>query len=361
MGLLSVFTNTTAKAKNTTQNRVVGIDVGSSSIKVVELQDRNDVVTLTTYGELQLGPYLEKAIGQSVVLPANVERQALVDVLRESAVHATQAVLAMPLSSSFVTVMSLLAEPEDDIEPRVRVEARKYIPVPMADVALDWAEIEATTASSEAKQRDVLIAAIQNDALRRFQTLMQTVELPKPPTEIECFSSLRSVYNEDIDNYALIDIGAQSTKLYIARKGLLQRMHRVPQGGMAATERIMADTKKSFEEVETNKRNINNASADFAVYQKHHHAYLGRMMREFIQVISEYENRVGAQLEQVYLVGGGSAFPGLDAYIGHELSRPTMYARPFEKVAYPAFMEDILNQLGPVFTPALGAALRAFE
>ena len=220
-----------ATAKSKSGQRVVGIDVGSSSIKVVELQNRNEVVTLTTYGELQLGPYLDEGpIGSAVTLTPSLERQALIDILRESAVKARSAVFAMPLSASFVTVMNMNALPDEDISARVRVEARKYIPVPIADVTLDWAEVE-TSMAGAVESRDILLAAIQNDALSRFKTLLQSVEFPAAPTEIECFSAIRGLYDPNQDDIAIIDIGAQSTKLYLVHKGLLQRVYRVRAGG----------------------------------------------------------------------------------------------------------------------------------
>jgi Tfp pilus assembly protein, ATPase PilM len=149
-------------------DRVIGVDIGSSSIKVVELQDRSGVLTLTTYGEIQLGPYDGKAVGETVALDPKKEQEALVDILRESAVKARRAVFAMPLSSSFVTIMSLEAKKDEDLSPRVRVEARKYIPAQINEMTLDWAEIDAgKREGKERPTRDVLVAAIQNEALRR--------------------------------------------------------------------------------------------------------------------------------------------------------------------------------------------------
>lgn len=228
MALSDIFASfkNTAQQHVATKDKVVGIDIGSSSIKIVELQNRDNVLTLTTYGELELGPYAEEnPVGQAVVLPANIERQALVDILRESVARAKQAVFAMPLSSSFVTIMSMQAEATEDISNRVRIEARKYIPIPIAEVTLDWAEVDSSTLENTTT-RDVLLAAIQNDALARFNGLMDTVEFRNTPIEIECFSVIRSVYSQEESDSAIIDVGATSTKLYIIRNGLLQRMYR---------------------------------------------------------------------------------------------------------------------------------------
>lgn len=363
MALADIFASFASKPTRATTNRVVGIDIGSSSMKVVELQNRDNVLTLTTYGELELGPYdAEKPVGQSVALPAQIERQALVDILRESAVKARQSVFAMPLASSFVTVMSLQATADEDISSRVRVEARKYIPIPIAEVTLDWAEVETgMIKDAENTSRDVLLAAIQNEALKRFTTLMQTVEFSSSPIEIECFSAIRALYTDDQPDMAIMDVGAISTKLYIIRNGLLQRMYRVRAGGALFTEKLAADLKCSFEEAEALKRVITYDHPQFAVAQKSHQVLYGRVLKEFHQVIADYEQRVGAAVPTIQLIGGGSLFPGFDAFVSTQLNRQAVLAQPFNKVAYPAFMEDTMSTIGSSFAVALGAALRYFE
>lgn len=353
--IFSALTN-----KGGDSDRVVGIDLGSSSIKVVEVQNRNDVLTLTTYGELQLGPYANQAIGESLTLEPRQEQQALVDILRESAVKANNAVFAMPLSSSFVTSFHLEADVKEDLAPRVRIEARKYIPVPINEVTLDWAEIGSET-DKKNKQRDVLIAAIQNEALNRFKILMQFVNLKQPPTEIECFSAIRGAYTAEEKNIAVIDIGSVSTKLYIAKDGLLQRMHRVRAGGTIATKRIASTLEKTFEESELLKRTITKEDNLFRDVQRAHHSCYERPLLEFRQVMMEYEEVAGVKFDAVYLAGSGALFPTTKQYLADTLQYEVRFLNPFTKVAYPAFMEDMILELGPTFHVALGAAIRSFE
>lgn len=359
MALFDLFSQVSPQAS--AAKRVVGIDVGASSIKVVELENRNEVVTLTTYGELQLGPYIEgNVVGQAVTLTASLERQALVDVLRESAVKARSAVFAMPLASSFVTTMSLVAGADEDVSPRVRVEARKYIPLPITEVTLDWAEVYTNT-KGNANKRDILLAAIQNDALKRFNSLLETVEFKNSPTEIECFSVIRSLYLESEPDIAILDVGAISTKMYIVRGGLLQRMYRVRAGGALYTEKIVSELGISFEEAETLKRSITPADEHWAQLQKIHTATFVRVLKEFRQVLEEYETASGVTVSEVYAVGGASQFPNFTALMSDQFGRAVILGQPFNKVAYPAFMEDTMNQIGSSFTVALGAALRSFE
>lgn len=358
MSFSKLFSSLTAKTKDS--NRVVGIDLGSSSMKLVEIENRADVLTLTTYGELQLGPYADKEIGQSVTLDAKKEQQALVDIMRESAVKAKNAVFAMPLSSSFVTNIQLEASPNEDLTSRVRIEARKYIPVPINDVTLDWAEV--TTSDSKKKSiHDVLIAAIQNDALARFKVLVQFANLNEPPTEIECFSAIRSAFRSEEKNIAIIDIGAVSTKMYIAKDGLLQRMHRVRAGGAIVTKKIAEALQLSFEAAEVKKRSITTEEASYRDMRKVQQAVYERPFLEFRQVIKEYEDKNGEPVEAVFIAGNAALFPGMKQFIADSLQREVQYINPFTKVAYPAFMEDMMGELGPTFHVALGAALRVFE
>lgn len=350
--------------KHDASNGVVGIDIGSSSIKVVELQDRKGVITLTTYGEIQLGPYAGKDIGESVVLDSKQEQEALVDVIRESAVHARSAVFAMPLSSSFVTNVSIEAEADTDLASIVRIEARKVIPASLSEVTLDWAEVEVT--KTEAKEdkinrRSVLIAAIQNSALERFKVLMQFAGLTQPPTEIECFSTIRALYSSDESDIAVIDIGAVSSKLYIARKGLLMRMYRIRAGGAIATKRIAEMLEVDFEVAEELKFAADKNASTFSEMKRAHNSSYDRPFREFNQVLREYEKKTGVTFDSVYLAGGGALFPGTDAHLKEVLNREVIMANPFSKVAYPAFMEDTIRTIGPSFTVALGAAVRVFE
>lgn len=344
---------------------VVGIDIGSSSIKVVELVDKKGVLTLGTYGEIQLGPYVAKSVGEAVTLTSKQEQEALVDVIRESAVTAREAVFAMPLSSSFVTNVTIDAAADADLSALVRIEARKVIPASLSEITLDWAEVDPVEKTKDTKKQvvphKILIAAIQNVALERFKVLMQFAGIKQPPTEIECFSSVRALYDSGEEPLAIIDLGASSAKLYIAHKGLLMRMHRIRAGGAIATEKIAKDLDITFEAAELKKQTLSRKDADFATVQKIHHSTYERSFREFKQVLTEYETKNAMTFDAVHLSGGASLFPGIDAMLKESLHKEIYKANPFRKVSYPAFMQDIMKEIGPSFSVALGAALRTFD
>ena len=160
---------------------------------------------------------------------------------------------------------------------------------------------------------------------------------------------------------AVIDIGADSSKLYIVRKGLLMRMYRIRAGGAIATKNIAKSLNIDYKEAEEMKFAADRDASTFTSLKRAHDSSYDRAFREFNQVIQEYEKKTGITLTTVYVSGGGALFPGVDSMLQDVLKRDVLLINPFAKVAYPAFMEDVLRDIGPSFTVALGAALRVFE
>ena len=116
----------------------LGIDIGTSSIKVVQLKRDRGSVILETYGAIALGPYAGVEIGRATALDAGKLAEALKDVIREANVTVTDAAVAIPYSSSLVSIIKLPKATEKELATVVPIEARKYIPVPINEVLLDY-------------------------------------------------------------------------------------------------------------------------------------------------------------------------------------------------------------------------------
>ena len=187
---------------------------------------------------------------------------------------------------------------------------------------------------------------------------MQFAGFPQPPTEIECFSMVRGLFNSDESDIAIIDIGATSSKLYIAHKGLLMRMYRARAGGAIATKRISETLEVDFKTAEELKFVADKTVETFSDMKRAHNSSYNRVFREFNR---EYEEKNKVTVGTVYLAGGGALFPGTDRHLKETLNRDVVMVNPFSKVAYPAFMEDVVRDIAPSFAVALGAAMRVFE
>ena len=338
----------------------VGIDIGSASVKVVELEMTDKALQLRTYGELQLGPYDGKSLGETVSLENKKRIEAVVDVMREAEVQTSHGALAMPLSSSFMTVIPIVLGADEDIGNRIPVEARKYVPLPLTDVTLDWTELPPTGKENE-RIKEVMLAAIENKALAEYQQLLSGVRMTGEPAEIEAFSLVRALWKRSDTTLAIIDIGARTSKLYIVRGGQLERLHRVASGGALITRRLAELMQISFEDAENLKRaSQKDSEHQREVYQAMVSAVEGPLL-EFKRIINQYEARIGSPMGRVAFSGGVAASAQFLSYGRDVIGLPAEIGNPFDKVAYPAFMEDTLSSIAPTFAVSFGAALRLFQ
>lgn len=337
---------------------VVGIDIGSAAIKVVELERGPDGPVLKTYGEIQLGPYADQALGEPITADGEILKKSIVDVIREAGVTAKQGVLSLPLTAGFVTVITLNKGENETVESRIPVEARKYIPVPLGEVTLDWVEL--ASAEADDTHATVLLVALQNESLRTYTTLLSDIALANQPMELETFSTYRGVATTD-ESIAVLDIGAQVAKLYVFESGTLVKIHRVAAGGAHITTKYAAMQNLSFAEAEVSKRSVEAGTDQYRDVQKATAAVLDGPLHEFRRILQQYEKVAATPISQLYLSGGVAATPTIAPLIADQLQRPASIAQPFDKVAYPAFMEDTVRAIGPTFTNSVGAALRLLE
>jgi hypothetical protein len=115
------------------EKSVLGVDIGSSSLKVVQLRKDHGKAVLETYGELALGPYGGSEVGQATNLSAEQVTETLKDLLREAKVTTTSCGVSIPFARSLLTLVTLPYR-KDPTEQKtvIELEARKYIPVPIA-------------------------------------------------------------------------------------------------------------------------------------------------------------------------------------------------------------------------------------
>ena len=237
----------------------LGIDIGSSSIKVVQLKKSGNKAVLETYGELSLGPYGGAAIGQSVNLDTEKIVQAVSDLLAEKEVAITTKVcgLAIPFKASLLSIVKMPAIPPKELASMVAIEARKYIPVPISEVTIDWSIIPKRDAEEEASQTngdskiktvDVLLVAIHNNIINQYKEIVSRTGLDTKFFEIEIFGSIRAVLEGVSGPVMIFDMGASTTKLYIIDRGLVQSSHTINRGAQDITANISRVLSVSTEE-----------------------------------------------------------------------------------------------------------------
>lgn len=354
---------------------VVGIDIGTSSIKVVELEVVDERFVLKNYGEISLGALAGVETGKSVALSPEKLAGALKEILREAGIETKHASFAMPFNASLLTVAELPDVGRKDLENMIPLEARRYIPVPMDEVTIDWwvlpkrkNEIKAGTGEQgkgSLGKVEVIIAAIHNKVINNYESIKKQVGLSDEAShfEIEIFSTLRAVVGGDLVTTLVVDIGAAGTKLTLVDDGIVRGSHVVPMGGQDVTLALARALALPFSEAENIKCGAGIAGEAQAVQVRTaSETYFSRTLNETKHFIENYEHKYDTKIKKIILVGGGATLQGVDKKFEETFPNTSVFVGdPFSRLETPAFLGPTLKELSPHFSVAVGVALKALE
>jgi type IV pilus assembly protein PilM len=339
------------------EESVLGVDIGSSSLKVVQLRKTGGKAILETYGELALGPYGGADVGQATNLPPEQIAETLRDLLREAKVTTKNCGVSIPFARSLLSLVELpYRKNKEEQKTIIELEARKYIPVPMSEVQLDWFVVpKMGPQEGEQQTIEVLIVAVHNDELSILQQVMKGAELSASFYEIEIFSTIRAVVDEPVKPVLVLDIGAASTKIYVVEQGVVAFSHSISTGSQDITRAIAVSSGVSISRAEAVKK-----EEGIGGDQEHGGPDLvfSRIFAEARRVLMQFETSHKKTIASVVLTGGGGVTRSLSAYAKNIFSIDVHVANPFIKTEAPAFMRPILEDIGPEFAVAVGLALR---
>ena len=353
----------------------LGVDIGSSAIKIVQIKKKNSQAVLETYGELALGPYAGLSVGQAVALPVEKIAQALIDLMREKEVGIStkRCGISIPFASSLMSVIEMPDVSPKQLSLMVPLEARKYVPVPISEVMLDWSVIPKSEVKTDDSKEysdttptstppplakvDVLIVAIHNETIARYQDIVAKAGLEAGFFEIEIFSTMRAVLDETLHPVMIIDMGAASTKVYVIERGIIRSSHTINRGSQDITSTISKSLGMTPERAEVMKRQLG-VTGDDKSFNEAIILTLDYIFAEANSSLLAFEKKYNKTISKIILVGGGSALKGLAELAKNNFKTEVVSADPFSKVSVPAFLEKILRETGPEFAVAIGLALR---
>lgn len=344
---------------------VIGVDIGSSSLKVVQLRRQGGSAVLETYGELALGPYAGVEVGQATNLPAAKIAETLTDLLRESNVTTTDSGVSIPFSRSLLTLVELpRREDPEEQKTVIELEARKYIPVPVSEVQLDWFILpEPIAEGAEPSQKvKVLLVAVHNDELALLENVVLGAKIEATFYEIEIFSTIRAVVDEPVKPVLVLDIGASATKVYVVERGVVALSHNIPEGGQDVTRTISSAHGLPIDKAESLKKTHGfTAPFENGYNRETIELVFSRIFGEAKRALTQYETAHERSVASIILTGGGGVTKELAKYAQSFFSIDVKIADPFGKAQAPAFMRPVLQEIGPEFAVAVGLALRKLE
>jgi type IV pilus assembly protein PilM len=300
-------------------------------------------------------------------VPGNKVSEAINDLMKESKTTTNLCGVSLPFASSLIAFITIPQVPDKQIADIVAMEARKYIPVPLGEVMLDYSIIpkeESYVSEDETEQvqkqgKDVLVIAIHNEFVNDYQAIMKGCQLQPSFYEIEIFSSIRAVLDPGVSTSMIIDMGARTTKLYIVERGILRSSHIINKGSQDITLAISKAMSISVVEAESLKRTHGlKGGPEYKELTEIITVNLDYVLYEANSSMLAYQKKYMKNVSKIVLTGGGVLLKGFLDLAKISFQTEVVYADPFGKMETPAFLAEDFAQYGPEFAVAIGVALR---
>lgn len=344
----------------------VGIDIGSSGIKLVELRAQNKRGYMQTYAFSDTRVPFRYA-------KTDEERAALIDetaqmlgaVAKAAKTVSTTAITAVPQRDIFSTIITVANTDTKELVTNVAREIEKLIPFPLADAVLDTRIIEHLPQEAEEykKIKRVFVTAARKKIIQFYSDICSRAGFKLNSIETETFATIRSLLGNDPSPVLIIDMGKQITSLsYISR--LIPHVDvAIELGGDKINELLGKAWNKNPAEVEQMKTDAFDALGDeqdpqLATLLEP----LTKPLTKSIEGVFETMRRVQAgelaRPDKIILTGGAANCPGLAKKIEQQFSIKTFAADPWSRVVTPSGLKPVLDRMGARCAVAIGLAQR---
>lgn len=358
----------------------LGIDLGTSSIKICELANVGGRPRLVTYGFSEKNT---EANGNDNLLNRTEETaMAIKGICEKSSATSKKVVTALPNFSVFSSILNLPNLPKKELASAISWEAKKIIPTPLDEVILDWKIIDEIESSGGAetstmpdngqqttsfkrifskphKNLRILLTGANKSLVKKYIDIFGKANLNLLSLETENFALIRSLIGNDKSNILLIDLGATTSSITVVEKGIPVLSRSLELGGQMITKAISVSLNINLDRAEQFKQDmsLDNETADNSLPQTVEKSF-SAILHEIKYTISLYEGQNKQKIEKIILSGGSSLLGHLPKYLSDTLSINTYIGDPWARVVFPMELKPILDRIGSRFAVAIGLAMR---
>ncbi len=342
----------------------LGIDIGTSSIKIVELSKKRGGFVLENYGEVQTTSLYKKTFRtvkeNTLLLSSQDVAKGIKSVLEETDIKTMEVSFTIPDFSSFFTSFELPPMSKKEIPQAVRYEAHHHIPMPMSEVTLDWMVINGDETKPKSSPLKVLSMAIPNEVINQYQQIAVLSKLKLIALEGEVFALSRAAIKDKEKIIALLDIGAQTSTISIIEKGVLKTSHSFDVSANELTGVVAKSLDIKNEEAEEikKKQGLSRTDEKGEKLEDILSPIIDLIIAQFRKISDNYHRTEGEEVEKIVLAGGSALLPGLKEYFYDKIKKEIKITNPFKNFVYPPILENTLKTIGPAYAIAVGAAMR---
>lgn len=336
-------------------NSFLGVDIGSTSIKVVELQKEKGQPKLVSYG------FSENINTENARWQKSNKSVATIikKICKKSNIKGKSAVSALPTFSVFSSVLNLSNVNKKEIASAVHWEAKKVIPLPLEEMILDWKEIKN---DDKAKKNNicVLLTGAPQSLVKKHIEIFKKAQMNLTSLETETFSLIRALIGNDRSTIMLVEVGANTTDVTIVDKSIPMLNRSIDVGGNTITEAIKSNLNMSFENAEQFKHDlgINSIGVDTEEMLKIITDTISPIVNEIKYAMSIFQDKNNKKTEKIILSGGSALLPGLPSYLTKILNIKVIIGDPWSRILSQDDLKPLLSEIGPRMAVAVGLAMR---
>ncbi|MBI2098590.1 MAG: type IV pilus assembly protein PilM [Candidatus Wildermuthbacteria bacterium] len=337
----------------------LGIDVGSSALRVVEIGGWGDRRTLKNYGEIRMRTMYKEPFRSfeknALLLSTNDIAKALRGIFEETHMAEKKAIFSISDYSTFFTTFELPFIKEEELGSAVRFEARRHVPLPLSEVVLDWQLLEKT----KDKRSRILLVAVPKEVVNYYEEIARFAGLTLIALEAEVFGNIRSYFKEEREPAVLIDIGSHTTTVSVVAKSMVRLSQTINVGGNNFTERIAQSLSVNYRKAEEEKlqKGIHLVQGNVRILVP----IVDLIVTEIRKALEGFDRQSAGVVRKIVLSGGSARLPGLAEYLEKQFGKQTEVINPFHNILYPPLLEEVIKDMGPSYAVAVGMALRGFE
>lgn len=342
------------------KKEIVALDIGSNSVKVVQLSNSKKGWELKKLGIAYLPP---EAIVDGSIIDSMTVTSTVVELLKEHKIKAVEAVSSLTGHSVIIKKVSLPAMTEEELGESIQWEAEQYIPFPVSEVNLDFQILGEDV--EVPGQMEVMLVAVKKDVINDYTNVIKEAELTPVIMDVDAFAVENMMeINYTVapeENLALVNIGASVTTISVVSGGMTVFTRSVPIGGNQFSEELQRQLNISYQDAENLKMGREVEAAEGQDPQTVLEPVISNMIGEVKRSIDFYLSGVpGAFISKIYLSGGGSKLSGLKDIIQEGTAIATELVNPFNSIASNPkdFDPSYLADMGPNFAVAVGLATR---
>jgi len=338
------------------KKKYLGIDIGTTTIKVVVLSFNKNQPKLESYGILENYAHLER-INEAIQtsnfkIVEKTTARYLSDLLKKSNIKNREAIFAIPCFNTYTNVLEMPVLKPKDLERAIYFQAKQYIPMALSEVSIDWQIVYQDNTKIK-----VLLVAVPKEFVARYLTIAKMINIRIVKMELESLASARALIGEEKGVVSIVDIGGRASTISIFENKVLQAMKTIDVAGGDLTQVIATGLNIIPVRAEEIKRLYGlKPPIGQEEVMKLMIPLLGVIQQEMQREYNFFFKKTNKNIEKIYLTGGIANLPGITEYFSNDFKVPVLEGNPFELglIKFDKKLEPAVKEIGASLSVACG-------